>query len=441
MNEEIRALEEQLIRLEAEPQADPLTKIRVINKLAWELRNTDPLRAYELSRHGLGMLEIHPDPTEQARCQTALADILVEQGDYQQALLMGNAAIQVTEQLGMDELRPYLYAALGTVHWHLGNLVEALEFFQQQYRAAQQLHDKKNETDALNNMGLIYDDMGDYDLALKTYQQALTAAAILDDKQQNALVLNNLAMTLYHTENYAPALTHALKSLDLAQSVGDQFLILAALDTVGLIYAKQRDYAQALVHFEQGDNLAKKLIVKTAQAYAWLRIGWLYTLQHDDEIALPHLEQALQGFQEIDQLQEVSECHQLLSELHERQGDLVRALHHYKQFDLVKEQILSEKTNDRVRGLQITHEVENLKNEAEIHRLKNVELQAALEQVKQLSGLLPICANCKKIRDDEGYWHDVAVYIRDHSEAEFSHGICPNCMEDLYPEFARKRGK
>ncbi|MCB9421785.1 MAG: PAS domain-containing protein [Ardenticatenaceae bacterium] len=68
-------------------------------------------------------------------------------------------------------------------------------------------------------------------------------------------------------------------------------------------------------------------------------------------------------------------------------------------------------------------------------------LQETLGQVKTLSGLLPICANCKKIRDDTGYWHDVAVYIRDHSEAEFSHGICPDCMKSLYPELSEKRKK
>lgn len=68
-------------------------------------------------------------------------------------------------------------------------------------------------------------------------------------------------------------------------------------------------------------------------------------------------------------------------------------------------------------------------------------LQTALSQVKTLKGLLPICANCKKIRDDQGYWQDVAVYVRDHTEAEFSHGICPDCLQHLYPEFAKKIGK
>ncbi len=66
------------------------------------------------------------------------------------------------------------------------------------------------------------------------------------------------------------------------------------------------------------------------------------------------------------------------------------------------------------------------------------ELKEALSQVKALSGLLPICASCKKIRNDEGYWEQMESYISDHSEADFSHGICPECVEKLYPELSLK---
>jgi sigma-B regulation protein RsbU (phosphoserine phosphatase) len=63
------------------------------------------------------------------------------------------------------------------------------------------------------------------------------------------------------------------------------------------------------------------------------------------------------------------------------------------------------------------------------------ELHQALEQIKTLRGILPICSNCKKIRDDQGYWNQVEVFIHDHTEADFSHGMCPECMKKLYPEF------
>ena len=62
------------------------------------------------------------------------------------------------------------------------------------------------------------------------------------------------------------------------------------------------------------------------------------------------------------------------------------------------------------------------------------QLQEALGNVKTLSGLLPICAHCKKIRDDKGYWNQIETYVRGHSDAEFSHGICPECVKKHHPE-------
>lgn len=69
------------------------------------------------------------------------------------------------------------------------------------------------------------------------------------------------------------------------------------------------------------------------------------------------------------------------------------------------------------------------------------KLQSSLDKVKLLSGFLPICASCKKIRDDKGYWNQIESYIRDRSEAEFSHGICPECANAHYPEFYKNKDK
>ncbi|MBN1483875.1 MAG: response regulator [Chloroflexia bacterium] len=66
------------------------------------------------------------------------------------------------------------------------------------------------------------------------------------------------------------------------------------------------------------------------------------------------------------------------------------------------------------------------------------QLQEALRRIKQLRGMLPICAHCKKIRNDKGYWQQVEEYISEHSEAEFSHGLCPDCLRDFYPEYGEQ---
>jgi len=81
--------------------------------------------------------------------------------------------------------------------------------------------------------------------------------------------------------------------------------------------------------------------------------------------------------------------------------------------------------------------------QAEVERERLIdELQQALKRVNTLQGLIPICASCKKIRDDQGYWHQLEIYLRDHSDAEFSHGICDECARKLYPEeYARQQKK
>jgi len=62
------------------------------------------------------------------------------------------------------------------------------------------------------------------------------------------------------------------------------------------------------------------------------------------------------------------------------------------------------------------------------------QLEKALREVKTLRGIIPICCYCKKIRNDKGYWDQVEVYVRDHTEANFSHGICPSCLKEHYPD-------
>lgn len=96
--------------------------------------------------------------------------------------------------------------------------------------------------------------------------------------------------------------------------------------------------------------------------------------------------------------------------------------------------------------IELSEQNEKLKIEIEERRRTEaekenliVELKQTLDEVKTLQDLIPICANCKKIRDDQGYWQGVEVYISDHTDAKFSHGICPECIEKLYPDYFKRK--
>jgi PleD family two-component response regulator len=94
--------------------------------------------------------------------------------------------------------------------------------------------------------------------------------------------------------------------------------------------------------------------------------------------------------------------------------------------------------NTSIVKLRVRTQLE-LKRQRDVLMQRNEELQKALAEIKTLSGLLPICASCKKIRDDQGYWTQLESYISKHSGAEFTHGCCPDCMKKLYPEMCTKR--
>jgi GAF domain-containing protein len=110
-----------------------------------------------------------------------------------------------------------------------------------------------------------------------------------------------------------------------------------------------------------------------------------------------------------------------------------------KPRELKKDQLLALKVLSR----QVISQLELRRASSELQQVNKkqesliTELQEALSRIKTLEGMIPICAHCKKIRDDQGYWHQVESYISQlsASDFDFSHGICPECMEKIYPEF------
>jgi len=96
---------------------------------------------------------------------------------------------------------------------------------------------------------------------------------------------------------------------------------------------------------------------------------------------------------------------------------------------------LFDKQGKPVEILGVARDITRRKKAEQALMAEKNKLQAALLEIKKLSGMLPICASCKKIRDDKGYWNQLETYITEHSEAQFSHSICPKCAKKLYPEF------
>ncbi len=126
-------------------------------------------------------------------------------------------------------------------------------------------------------------------------------------------------------------------------------------------------------------------------------------------------------------------------------GVLIDGFNEMVQEIQTRDLYLEEKVMRRTAELKTANDnlVSEMQERLEIEREREkliADLRAALNEVKTLSGLLPICCSCKKIRNDQGYWLQIETYVQEHSTAEFSHGICPECARKLYPDYYKNLG-
>ena len=109
-------------------------------------------------------------------------------------------------------------------------------------------------------------------------------------------------------------------------------------------------------------------------------------------------------------------------------------------YNIMSSQLRQERDHLETRVVERTEELDSanleLTKEIDKHKMTITELEDTLREIKTLRGILPICSHCKKIRDDKGYWDQIESYIKNHSEADFTHGICPECMNKFYGDYS-----
>lgn len=126
----------------------------------------------------------------------------------------------------------------------------------------------------------------------------------------------------------------------------------------------------------------------------------------------------------------------LAAKVDQKTAELQNAKKEIELYSKTLEQKVQERTEELEKiNNQLQNEIMIRKEAEEKKESLILDLQKTLKEVKTLSGLIPICASCKKIRDDKGYWNQIESYISKHSDADFSHGICPECAKTLYPDF------
>ncbi len=383
------------------------------------------------------------DPIIRVRMMITEAVSKAMKSEYLESLKELKQVEEMADEIEDKSFLPILYSRMGNVYSLLFKFDEALEYL---YKGLK-LCTKENKIGGManynTNIALIYQSLLDYNKSIEHLKLALDLYEKIGDKQGLARSHGNLLVIYCVTRDFDKSLYHGKLALEQVQVIQDNRQHCLILNNIGEMYKQSGDLDEAMNYFRQSLELAQSLNLESDSAVAANNLGDCHLLKEEYVEMEKCLDYSLPILKKFNLLPFLKNNYYMRAEsAHDTERDH-EAYDYLKEFMEINNQILTEETAKKSAELRTKFEVERMEQENEIFRLKNVELaeankklQEALDNIKVLSGLVPICSHCKKIRDDKGFWNHLETYISKHSKARFSHGICPDCMVKLYPDFA-----
>jgi len=293
-------------------------------------------------------------------------------------------AIPLLEEIGDEDGRAMVLAELAGVHLSLGNYDQALGAGIQALKILQQTGNRLQQAWTLNGFGIGYTEFGVYDRALEFYEEALALFEDEGERVGEARALNGIG-TIYHRQGaYEQALPYHVKCLKIFQEEGNHLGEARALNDLGVIYHPLGDDERALPYHLESLTIREALGVRQPQSTSLIHLGTVYLQQDEIDKALDVLHRALVIAEDIKGKPRIYQAHQGLAEAYERRGDLAEALDHHKAFQQGREAVQGEEVQAKITTLNTRFEVEKAEQEAEIERLRNVELKQKNEELARL---------------------------------------------------------
>lgn len=381
MNPEATELETQL---DALPDGDSPERVDARIKLARAVIIEDPPRARALSRETLAMARrlAYPRGIGFSLYHLGFVDYL--QSDHEQALATLLQSEQIMKTLEDPEGRGLVVGAKAGVYLSLGDYEEALASSFAALKLTRQVGDTMNEAWLLHGIGGGYHELGDYPRALQYHREALELFEELSFDVGRARSLNGLGTVHQSQGEFDKALEYDRRSLDLFRRVGNDLGESRALHDIAVSLHELRDFAGARRHHLEALAIREKYGNKQAVSTSLISLGRLYLAEGKPDRALAQVQRALAIAEEIKAKPRIFQAHRVLSDIRAALDDPAAALEHYKSYQELKEEVAGDQASARVKNLQVGFEIEKAEREAEISRLKNVELKEKNDQLKAL---------------------------------------------------------
>ena len=407
----------------------PLSEAQVneLNQLAWDLRVTDSNQSFTFSRKAIIL-------AQQIQYQQGLAEGLrtlgfchIRLSRYTEAEAILRQSLSLFEELNHERGLSDVYEYFGIIHRSQGNYAASLDALFKSLQFRQQLQYKEGLALSFYHIGVTYKYLGDFGNALHYSLQGLPIAREIQAAMPESYLLNSLGGIYLETHDYEAALDYYNQSLTLRQRIGDQWGEAGCLDNIGTILLLQQKADTALPFFERGLVICTSIGDQKGQGNTLLHMGKIYQQAGQTDAALNYINQsltirksigdkkgqaeiglflgglyqhtqpdyALLLLQESLQLAEtikasdlIYKIYHMLAETLKHKGDFQAALTYFELGLKLEKEVNSESVNQKLINLQIAHQVEQARKEAELYQLRNQELAALVDEIQHQKNAL-----------------------------------------------------
>ncbi len=324
--------------------------------------------------------------------------------NYPQAMKFLIEAIKLAQQIGEKKIMGDALNCVGIINDNLNNYSNALKAYFKALKIYEEVKENKKIAIVHSNIGLIYTNIKDYKNALKFYSHALDIAE--EESDSESLLVTNINIGLTHTQlgNFDESLNFLYDALELALKSNDKRRTSIALDHIAETNIQLNNITETYRLFEESRKIKLELNDKRGLVKIYGTVGQLKLLENNIEEAKLNLEKALDIATELGIKKSVYDIHKFLSEMYEKDNNVSKALYHLKISYQKEIEFLNEESELRAKNISTQLEIEQAQKEAEIQKLKNVELAQAMEDVKKLNVKL------KELNDEKNEFMAIAVH-------------------------------
>jgi diguanylate cyclase (GGDEF)-like protein len=358
-------------------------RIDELNKKAWDRMLSSPEEALSLAEKAFAEAEeaTYAMGMSEARLSIAWCESYLSRPT--QAIDSFQKALDGFSALGDSTGQMKALNGLGSIYADMARYERAMDYYAQSLEEARKNGNRFREAVTLNNIGEVCLDLGELKEALDYFLKAYETVQDDSDPELVSNMLFNIGNSFYRMENWPLAREFTEKAMAIASSAGIRLIECRCWHSLGLISQVSERFSLAESQYSKALAIAEELKNERERILILLDLGSIHSRRGDLDPAQESFETALAGAEGIGSKALIHSAYERLSEAHEARGDYKTALEYYRRFSRYEHEVLSEDTSRKIKNITVQYEVEKSRQEAEIYRLKNIELKEKTEALEE----------------------------------------------------------